>query len=463
MAVLPWLGAATPTADAPAPTGMAAMIALSQGKAAGFHAFPEGFIPPNFLPGYVPESRSNVILWLGIVLCAFSVVVVVGRLISRRKTMGWVGIDDWLIVPAMIFCILYVIDLCVAATHGGLGKHSWDMKYEEVVIGVKTLFPSMILYTISIFFTKLSVLFFIYRLAGPICSNAMRYVLHAYFVFHICFGITTLFIFVFQCLPVKAGFDLDTRFDKDTHCKEYIEVFYATSVIHAISDIVLIVLPVKMVWGLQMPKQKKTAVILVFCLGSLACICSILRMVYIWDFAKSYDLGWDAFYPSLFGVLETTIAINTSSMPALKPLFARYVPGLVSSIVRSSNRKSMEVPRSTGYSTEAKSRRESFMSWFQLPARQQTTTTNSTSVHMTDLPRIEEPTAAVTRQRSHSEPQPYHQRSHETLAVSDNGDADSQKGIMKTMSVRVSYEPRPTEQRHSHESRPVPYRPGHHM
>lgn len=127
----------------------------------------------------------------------------------------------------------------------------------------------MALYTTSIFFTKLSVLLFIYRLTGPICSKRMRYALHAFFVFHICFGISTLAMFLFQCLPVKAGYDISTRFHKDTHCKKYYEVFYATSALHALSDIVLIILPLKMVWSLKMPKQKKIAVILVFCLGGL--------------------------------------------------------------------------------------------------------------------------------------------------------------------------------------------------
>ena len=47
-----------------------------------------------------------------------------------------------------------------------------------------------------------------------------------------------------------------------------------------ISDFSILLLPFPVIWGLQMPWKKKSRIIAVFGVGLLACIASVLRLVY---------------------------------------------------------------------------------------------------------------------------------------------------------------------------------------
>jgi hypothetical protein len=93
--------------------------------------------------------------------------------------------------------------------------------------------------------------------------------------------------------------------------------------------------------------QKKAAVIFTFVLGGLACTCSMVRMAYIERWAKSNEISCtlppkhsfripltaptgDGYLPSLWGQLEATFSIIAVSLPALRMLFARLLPGLMS-------------------------------------------------------------------------------------------------------------------------------------
>jgi hypothetical protein len=104
MAILPssTMVETTTTTEWTAPTGYAALIAIGQGKAAGLRGFPPNFIPPNFFPGYEPVSRGNTLVLVCIVSISITLFVAVARLITRRIVSGWLGMDDWMVFPAMV-------------------------------------------------------------------------------------------------------------------------------------------------------------------------------------------------------------------------------------------------------------------------------------------------------------------------------------------------------------------------
>lgn len=120
-----------------APTGVAALLGVAQGQAAGLAPFPSGFIPPNFYPNYVPAHRGPTMVLVCSISMALAFLVAVARLVTRKVAAGKLGLDDWMIVPATLFCMGLTTENILAATGGGLGKHAWDMTYSEAVVGVQ--------------------------------------------------------------------------------------------------------------------------------------------------------------------------------------------------------------------------------------------------------------------------------------------------------------------------------------
>lgn len=159
----------------------------------------------------------------------------------------------------------------------------------------------------------------------------MKWVIYSFFIFHTTFAIACILTEVLQCKPILAAFDLSLRFRPDAICNDLTTFYWISSAIHACSDIASLALPMWMVIGMRMSWQKKLAVCFMFGLGGLSCVCSIVRMVYIDKWFHSDEISWDAYHPAIWGQLEGALAIIAASLPALKTLVARVIPGLLSS------------------------------------------------------------------------------------------------------------------------------------
>jgi hypothetical protein len=92
----------TTTTKWTAPTGYAALFAIANGEAAGMRPYPKDFIPPTLLPGYHMEYRGNTVLIVCYTSIAIAALVASMRLVTRRLVTGWLGMDDWAIVPATV-------------------------------------------------------------------------------------------------------------------------------------------------------------------------------------------------------------------------------------------------------------------------------------------------------------------------------------------------------------------------
>lgn len=153
------------------------------------------------------------------------------------------------------------------------------------------LVPHLIFYMITIYCVKISILYFVRRLAGPMCTRAMSWTIKSFFIFHTSYVLACLFTVIFQCNPVIAAFDLATRFHPDTKCRNLVTFYWITSAIHACADIASLALPMAMVLRMRMSWEKKLAVCFMFGLGGLACVCSIIRMIYIDRWYKSSEIS----------------------------------------------------------------------------------------------------------------------------------------------------------------------------
>lgn len=86
-----------------------------------------------------------------------------------------------------------------------------------------------------------------------------------------------------------------------------------------------IVIPVPMLWGLQMNKRTKAAVIGVLSLGVFVCLAGILRIPTIVNYGKTGDFLWDSRGLSVWFIAEFNTGIIAGSIPALKPVFKRVL------------------------------------------------------------------------------------------------------------------------------------------
>ena len=98
----------------------------------------------------------------------------------------------------------------------------------------------------------------------------------------------------------------------------------ANSTVNMMTDILCTIAPAMVVVNLQMPTRQKVAVASLFLTACTADIASILRIYYSVIQAKGGDT-WDLYPAGLSAVFELGLGQLCVSIPALKPLLAKFV------------------------------------------------------------------------------------------------------------------------------------------
>ncbi|KAE8374852.1 hypothetical protein BDV26DRAFT_283956 [Aspergillus bertholletiae] len=115
------------------------------------------------------------------------------------------------------------------------------------------------------------------------------------------------------------------------HCMHgQTKFFQAMGSIALVEDVIILLLPGPIIWRLKITLRQKIAVTVVFSLGGLVCIFSLMRLIEFRNFVVT-DLASSSAKESIWTVLELDVAIICGCLPLLKPLLAGFL-GTVKSI-----------------------------------------------------------------------------------------------------------------------------------
>lgn len=82
-----------------------------------------------------------------------------------------------------------------------------------------------------------------------------------------------------------------------------------------------VVIPIPLLWGLQMNRKTKAAVMVVLSLGVFVCLAGILRIPTIENYGKAGDFLWDSRGLTIWFMAEFNTGIMAGSIPTLRPVF----------------------------------------------------------------------------------------------------------------------------------------------
>ncbi|KXG47787.1 uncharacterized protein PGRI_016570 [Penicillium griseofulvum] len=188
----------------------------------------------------------------------------------------------------------------------------------------------------SMAFVKISIVVFIKRLFGSI--RAYIVVSYCLIAFIATWALAALLTNTFQCIPVQYYYDKDLK----GHCMSgQVQFFQTMGSIALIEDVIILCMPIPVFWKLQINTRQKIALMLVFSLGGLVCIFSLMRLIEFRQFQLT-DLAASSAKESIWTCLELNVAIICGCLPFLNPL----VQGVRSKV--RSNASKYHSQRSTG-------------------------------------------------------------------------------------------------------------------
>ncbi|KAL8693236.1 MAG: hypothetical protein Q9218_001909 [Villophora microphyllina] len=169
---------------------------------------------------------------------------------------------------------------------------------------------------------KISVAFLIQRIQGP--SKWRTWVLR---FISISVFLTALFaaIFLFaQCQPARALWTPSMIKNGTGHCWNPIPVNnydIAIAGYFAVLDFALAIIPVEIVWKLQMAKKKKLLLCALLGMGIFAGVCSAIKTSQLRTVTAKTDITWKTAEYLLWNALEVNVIIIAACIPTLRPLF----------------------------------------------------------------------------------------------------------------------------------------------
>lgn len=145
---------------------------------------------------------------------------------------------------------------------GGAGYHIIHLREPHIVKLSQTIFAAQVLYALTLGFTKMSITWMMKRIFFE-----QSYAVVAYAIMAFCFAwmVQTVLTGVLICQPVNMNWDPALR--EVGHCGNQMVAFAAVSIVDIITDILILVLPIKLLWDLQMKQSYKIALGIVFGAG----------------------------------------------------------------------------------------------------------------------------------------------------------------------------------------------------
>ncbi|KAH6657221.1 hypothetical protein BKA67DRAFT_182988 [Truncatella angustata] len=210
------------------------------------------------------NDRGPQVYAVAVAFFALAAVSLLLRCYVRLRMTKAFGLDDWFMVAAMI-SFTFNTATCLVGVNHGTGRHHWDISNtKDLSAALMYWWYCYLSYAISMILSKTSIACFLVRITP---HRIHRWIIYIALGLSIFCGLAFFCIALFQCLPIEY-FWTRTGSGYCMAVDVIINIVYAYSAMSIITDSTFTILPVWLVWHLQMDKKTKLALIPIL---SMAC------------------------------------------------------------------------------------------------------------------------------------------------------------------------------------------------
>ncbi|KAF2786271.1 hypothetical protein K505DRAFT_380377, partial [Melanomma pulvis-pyrius CBS 109.77] len=264
-----------------------------------------------------PELRAVCVTFVSMAFVATALRVYVRLRIVR--SFGW---DDAWMVCATLAHIMFAV-CAIAGVHYGTGRHFEDLTEEGIYKALRYWWLCYIAYCLSMIAAKISISLFLLRIT---ILKLQRRIIYTVMCLSVFTGIVFFLVTLFQCKPVSYFWNRNQP-GKCVNVYVIIGLTYFYSVINAICDFTFGLMPVWLVWGLNMRRSEKLALIPIMSMACVASTAVVVRMAYVMDF-RSSEFLYDTVDIAIWSDTEQGLAITAASLATLRPLYRAIVKRL---------------------------------------------------------------------------------------------------------------------------------------
>ncbi|OTB13230.1 hypothetical protein K445DRAFT_368672 [Daldinia sp. EC12] len=284
--------------------------------------------PPGVVPNFDnPKSLAPIgRITIAVVLPIMAIFVVL-RFYTRFQISRSIGADDYLCLAGTAATISYC-GVCLAIYEKGLlGPHQWDAPISSVTPQSIQLAQCLLnLFSVAAIFIKTSLLMLYLRIFRP--SRTARAFIWLGIVLITTFYISNIISAAIFCNPsIWASTTNQIEFLGAVNfsgCRDPLRHISATQgVFSPVSDAYVLIIPIFLVSGLQLPRMRRIGIVTIFLIGLIATGSSIVTAIFRFWQLTSEDISWYAAKVSILGGVELMAGIICSCMPVVFVIFKR--------------------------------------------------------------------------------------------------------------------------------------------
>ncbi|MCJ1246869.1 hypothetical protein MMC30_004078 [Trapelia coarctata] len=268
---------------------------------------------------HIQEDRGPWIVGVSIFLIVLCTVAVTLRFVARWiRRLPWKA-DDYAMLPALLFTALLCAENILSVRYGN-GKHLTAVDPRNLEGLLKIIYFLSITYANVHFWVKISILL-LYRRIFATFHRGFRIALHITGAYVTAWALATLLTSIFQCWPLSYFWEQYTPGTSGSCIINSIAAEITVSILSTITDVVLVILPMTVIFKLQLSSGRKYKLAAVFSAGAFACAASVIR-IYTMSWQKE-DITWDSTQVLIWTAVEPAVGIVSACFPVILPAFQR--------------------------------------------------------------------------------------------------------------------------------------------
>ncbi|RAL16068.1 uncharacterized protein BO97DRAFT_421305 [Aspergillus homomorphus CBS 101889] len=268
-------------------------------------------------PGYLDEFCGVQLIAVAVTLIILEVIFATVRFaVQMRQGRKW-GVDDWLMLPALLANICLCISGILMVHLAGVGYHIEKVNETPSKLGsfLKGHFAGIWIWGLATALPKLAMLAFYLRFFKSRSERITTYIIMLIIVLHyLIIG----FANTFGCTPMSYRFD--PVLASKVQCFNMRAFYRWMSFPNIVTDVMMLALPLPMVYRLNTTRSQKIGLGIIFATGGIGLITSCCRFGIFFGIDGHDDDTWTSVPYNIWTEVEPGVYFLAACMPAFPPL-----------------------------------------------------------------------------------------------------------------------------------------------
>ncbi|KAM0211421.1 hypothetical protein ACHAQI_005378 [Fusarium lateritium] len=210
-----------------------------------------------------------------------------------------------------MLCVIALGSGFLALIPRGLDSPTGKIPTHKVVSFYKCTYLFTFFYSQGLYWAKMTFLLLYYRI---LCLSCWRWAYVGAIIMLTLWNVCQILVFFLQCRPIEAIWN---RTIKAKCVPNRLELAYVLAGINIFTDLAVAILPLPVIWNLNLRRSQKIALSGIFGLACFPITLAIVRITWVevWSYST-----WDIIRPNLWALAEVTSALTCACIPTYKPL-----------------------------------------------------------------------------------------------------------------------------------------------